>query len=135
MADPPPNSDALKMARVKQAVATVLSDYERTTTRTTNVTVSSHTFDDSAPFEILIAVDGNWSTGEYDTDLEDEELVASIADYLQGEWIERTPYNVWPMCERHGVGTHAKVHGEVAVWWCRVGRHHLARIGNLGISA
>lgn len=39
---------------------------------------------------------------------------------------------VWPVCADHGIGAHATVEREDAVWWCHGdGGHRLARIGEL----
>ncbi|MEU8893206.1 hypothetical protein [Streptomyces sp. NPDC048442] len=55
--------------------------------------------------------------------------VAAMARHVQEELMDRTR-EVWPVCTRHGLGAHAVVHEDSALWWCAQG-HSLAPIGRL----
>jgi hypothetical protein len=57
-----------------------------------------------------------------------------LADEIQEITMERDQVNVavWPACEIHGLGAHADVVSDVAVWSCNGGAGHvIAPIGTL----
>jgi hypothetical protein len=121
MANTPLGADDFELARVEQAVKTVLGDFERTTTRTTRVTVSR--------------VDGDRSFDADWAELEGEELVAEVAGHLQGDWMTHAPGVSGPFAKITVSGCKRRSTRGGAVWWCRVGHHSPARVGELGSSA
>jgi hypothetical protein len=60
------------------------------------------------------------------------EAIAEVADYVQEQLDQEL--GCWPICDAHDVGLHADARDGVAVWWCRLGEHAVAPIGELGAS-
>lgn len=79
---------------------------------------------------------GGGTSGSRPADPDDEaEVVAWIADEVQEATMEGDQIHclVWPVCSHHGLGGHAVVSDERAVWWCNGDPGHvIAPIGALG---
>jgi hypothetical protein len=65
--------------------------------------------------------------------IDPEELLVEVADAVQE--IVMDDCMVWPECPYHKAGLHPELHGDAAVWVCRVGTHTVASIGHLSDSA
>ena len=56
-----------------------------------------------------------------------EYALLEIGDTVQSEIIDRD-WQVWPICEIHGIGLHLKeIDGQV-VWWCNPGMHFVRKV-------
>lgn len=108
------------------AVALTLADLQRTTSWQPDVELS---ISDNA---VEITVDGHTRAPATTADPWDEAtIVCEIAEIIQ-EDVSEWNSEVWPMCDRHGVGLHAEVQARRAVWRCRKGEHVVSEIGMLG---
>jgi hypothetical protein len=118
-----------QLALASDAAATVLADLHRTTDARPVVEID--VWMDSS---IRIAIDGCFTAPSM-WEVEQPEALAEVADYFQ-EQLDQDPIigSIWPMCADHDVGLHAEVHGGQAVWWCRLGKHAVATIGELGAA-
>lgn len=123
-------SSAWAFARLdgaERAVALTRADVQRTTSWQPKVELSTS---DNA---VEITVDGHTRAPATTADPWDEAtIVRDIAGIIQ-EDISEWHSEVWPMCDRHGVGLHAEVQVRRAVWWCRKGEHVVSEIGMLGV--
>lgn len=119
---------AHQVAVVADALATVLSDLHRTTAERPAVVV-----EEDARMGVRIAIDGGYG-GNPVWGVEQPAVLAEVAEYiqdqLQGVAIDGN-LRIWPDCSQHNVGLHAEVYDGRAVWWCRLGNHELAPIGQL----
>src|SRR5258708_34593126 len=116
---------AYQIALANDAAAAVLDDLDRTTALQPVVVVEGH--DGSG---VRISINGGYEAPSM-WELGRPEAFAEVADYFQDQlWSE---VGCWPVCEQHDIGLHGEVHDGVAVWWCRFGKHALARIGELGL--
>ena len=112
------------------AVTAVLSDLERTTPERPNVVVELDEWGG-----VRVAVDGGYS-GSPLWDIELAEVVVQVADDVQEQWygpVIDGNFTCWPECRGHDVGLHPEVRGGHAVWWCRLGQHTVAPIGQLDL--
>jgi hypothetical protein len=118
-----------QLALANDAVTTVLADLHRTTDARPVVEVDS--WMDSS---IRISIDGG-STAPSMWEIEQPEALAEVADYFQ-EQLDQDPIigSIWPVCAEHDVGLRAEVRQRQAVWWCRLGDHVVATIGQLGAA-
>ena len=117
-----------QLALANDAANSVLADLHRTTDARPVVEV---VWMDSS---IRITIDGGF-TGPSMWAVEQPEVLAEVADYFQ-EQLDQDPIigSIWPVCPDHDVGLHAEVRGGKAVWWCRLGRHTVATIGEFGAT-
>ena len=106
----------------REVVSVVLNDLHRTTDRRPNVEL------DLVLGAIRIQVDGNFTTPSMFA-VDHAAALAEVASYMQEQLSENAW--MWPVCETHDVGLHAEVHNAKAVWWCNLGQHERARIGEL----
>jgi hypothetical protein len=51
--------------------------------------------------------------------------LVAVADEAQDSIME-TLWEVWPVCPSHQIGTHAREHEGIAVWWCTGDGGHVA---------
>jgi hypothetical protein len=120
------NLDEL-LAVARRAVARVVADLHRTTAERPSVAVDAW-----QGSSVRIVVNGGFtapSVWERTT----PEAIAEVADYIQ-EQLDQD-LGCWPVCEAHNVGLHAEARDGVAVWWCRLGEHRVAAIGELASTA
>ena len=110
------------LSLANQAVTAVQADLHRTTAMRPSVEV-----DIWMGNSIRISIDGGCSAPSI-WEVDRPEAFAEVADYFQ----EQLDQECWPVCQQHDVGLHGEVHDGTAVWWCRLGRHSIARIGELG---
>lgn len=118
--------------KLEDAVVPVQRDLDRTFGRPVNVEVII-----SGVSELpVVRVDGNGGhSTEVALDAEREVAVAQVADDVQDELMDQNATSFWPTCRDHHTGLHAEVHDGTAVWWCRVGRHAVASVGELDPDA
>jgi hypothetical protein len=115
-----------QVALAEEAVAMVLADLHRTTELRPQVEV-----DVWMDASVRISIDGGFTAPSM-WEVDQPEAFAEVADYFQ-EHLDQHPIlgSIWPVCGQHDVGLHAEVHDGLAVWWCRLGDHAVARIGAL----
>ena len=120
---------AHQVALANEAVTTVLADLHRTTASRPVVEV-----DVWMESSIRISIDGGFTAPSM-WEVELPAALAEVADYFQ-EQLDQDPIlgGIWPVCGKHDVGLHAEVHDGRAVWWCRLGHHAVATIGELGAA-
>jgi hypothetical protein len=115
-----------------KAVDAVRSDLQRTTSERPSLIVELDEWGG-----VRVAVDGGYS-GSPVSHIEPAEVLVEVADdvqdQLQGVVVDGA-WRFWPDCRQHNAGLHAEIHDARAVWWCRLGNHELAPIGQLGQSA
>ena len=118
-----------QLALANDAANTVLADLHRTTNARPVVEVD--VWMDSS---IRISIDGGFTAPSM-WEVEHPEALAEVADYFQRQ-LDQDPIigSIWPACADHDVGLHAEVRGREAVWWCRLGEHAVATIGDLGAT-
>jgi hypothetical protein len=114
------------LAAVESAVALVVRDVHRTTTWRPNVTLSD--LDGGA---LAVTVEGHTRGATTADPMDEQEIIQEIADDIQEDLCE-SHLEVWPICPSHRVGLHAKALHETTVWWCQLGVHRVATIGDLG---
>ena len=113
---------------VTEAVAAVRSDLERATSEHVNIVVELDEWGG-----VRVAVDGCYS-GSPVSHIERAEVLVEIADDVQELWygpVINGRFTCWPECRTHNVGLHPEVRDAHAVWWCRLGQHVIAAIGQL----
>jgi hypothetical protein len=115
-----------RVALGRANVEIVRGDIMRTTSQNPDIEV------DSYMDGVRIAFNGGYTTPSVFADANPQAL-AETADYLQAQLTDDMGA-VWPLCFVHEVGVHAEVHDGVAVWWCRVGDHLRAPVGELGAT-
>lgn len=115
------------LSRAKEAGTLVATDVTNTTQQTADITAGIH-------FEaVRVVVNGEVANGVGLMSFDPAELLVEVADAAQeiimdDRWI-------WPECPQHDAGLHPELVGAEAVWVCRVGRHTVAPIGQLGGAA
>ena len=122
-----------QVALANDAAAAVVNDLHRTSTLRPKVLVDDY---DGNGVRIWIN-DGYTAPSMWE--LERPEAFVEVADYFQ-EQLDLADFlqefeqarGCWPLCAEHGLGLHAEVHDGTAVWWCRLGGHAVAPIGELG---
>ena len=113
--------DSLNLA--KRAVETVLSDLHRTSDMRPAVIV------DICEGNVRIAVDGNSTVPSMAAEpMDEQQALLQAAEYLQSE-IADNYWEVWPLCAEHDVALRVKAHERRAWWWCVLGHHAVAPIG------
>jgi hypothetical protein len=113
---------AYQVALATEASTAVVDDLQRTTPLRLVVAV-----EDNDGSGVRISINGGWTAPSM-WELQRPKAFVEVAEYFRDQlWDE----GCWPVCEQHGIGLRGAVHDGVAVWWCRVGAHALARIGEL----
>jgi hypothetical protein len=114
--------------KLEDAAVPVQRDLDRTFGRPARIEVLI-----GGVFELpVVRVDGNGGhSTEVALDAEREVAIAQVADDVQAELMDQHATRFWPTCGEHDAGLHAEVHDGEAVWWCRVGGHALAVVGEL----
>ena len=107
-----------------EAVAAVLNDLDRTSSFRPQVVV-----DDYEGNGVRIWIDHGYIAPSMWA-VDRPEAIAEVAEYFQDQ-LDQT-VGCWPQCAEHDARLDAQVHDEAAVWWCRVGGHAVALIGELG---
>jgi hypothetical protein len=113
-----------QIALANDAVTAVLADLHRTTAFRPVVEV-----DIWMESSIRISIDSGFTAPSMWA-AEQPQALAEVAEYPQEQMDQEL--RCWPVCEQHNVGLHPEVHGGTAVWWCRLGKHAVATIGELG---
>jgi hypothetical protein len=115
-----------QVALANDAVNAVLADLHRTTAFRPVVEV-----DVWMESSVRISIDGGFTAPSM---LEGErpQAFVEVADYLQEQMDQEL--RCWPVCWQHDVGLHPEVRGGAALWWCRLGGHAIAAIGELGTT-
>ena len=111
------------LALAQRAVDLVVADVHRTTAEHPRIVVSAW-MDDGVCIEVNggFTAPSMWATRE-------PAAIAEVADYIQEQLDGEL--GCWPVCGGHGVGLHAEVRDDSAVWRCRLGDHTVALIGDL----
>ncbi len=115
-----------QVALANDAVTAVLADLHRTTAFRPVVEV-----DVWMESSIRISIDGGFTAPSM-WEVERPRAFAEVADYVQEQMDQEI--RCWPECDQHNAGLHPEVHDERSVWWCRVGSHAVAPIGELGAT-
>ena len=114
-------AEAHQLALANEAASAVLADVYSVTSLRPTVVVDAH------DHGIRIAIDGGYTSPSM-WEVDAAAAFSEVADYFQ----EQLGSECWPVCGQHHVGLHAEVRDGRAVWWCRVGNHPVARVGELG---
>jgi hypothetical protein len=117
-----------QVALARDAIRLVLGDLQRTTGERPAVVI-----EEWMGSSVRIEIDGSADT-PFRPWSEVLEALVEVASYIQ-EQLDQSPLGIWPVCELHDVGLHAEVHGERAVWRCRLAGHTVAPIGQLGATS
>lgn len=114
----------------ERAVPLVIADIRGTTDLAPHIEVRS--IDYGAEWGLrgvtAITFDGSYTTGALA--LRTPEIVCDIADNVRDHVVDEL-CTVWPVCPKDGLGLDPRVVRDEAVWYCRVGAHVAAPIGNL----
>ncbi len=122
--DDEPDWEFKLLARARRDVGVVLSDFERSCGGWNPVVEVPR---DRGATRIII--DGSFVSPSA-TATSEPELLVEIASYIQSHAVEHL-WSAWPVCVSYSIGLHPEVHGNVAVWWCKIGAHVVAHIGEL----
>ena len=128
-----PTDRVLKLAeealltRAREAGKLVEADFAGTTKQVADITAGVHYG------SARVVVNGEVANGVGIMSFDRTELLVEVADAAQ-EIIMDDSW-VWPECPQHNSGLHPELVGGEAVWTCRVGRHTVARIGQLAAVA
>jgi hypothetical protein len=116
----------IQMDLAQRAVVLVLRDLHATTNLRPDVDLRQ-----DEEFGPIVSYNGGFTAPDF-MSVARPEATCEIADYLQA-WIvdDAAVWTAWPTCPRDGDGVHAKVHAQAGVWYCTIGKHGLAEIGQL----
>ena len=112
------------LRRAQEASVLVAEDARATLTSPTGITA---TFDHEG---VRVVVNSEIASGVGLMCFDPTELLVEVADYAQELIMDNS--RVWPECLQHDAGLHPELDNGEAVWMCRVGRHVVAPIGQLG---
>jgi hypothetical protein len=122
-----------------EAASAVLSDLRRTTSEQCAAAVEKDEWGSArVGFWYTDRITGNRYGGFAGSpvwEIERAEVFAEVADEIQDQLLGVVVdgmWRCWPECRQHNAGLHAQALDDRAVWWCRMGEHELAPIGQLG---